>query len=678
MSYKRTSPQPVIEGGTGAQTLTSHGILLGQGTSAITATAAGGANTVLLGQGAADPIFGTVPNAALTSSSVTLNNGNNITVTGSPLSLGGTASFNLTGTTDHAIQLGNAGGSLSSLGVGASGTVLTGVSASDPAFSATPTVTSMTVTASPLAGTDAANKSYVDSVASGFTFEPSTVAATTADLGPVIYFNGAAGVGATLTNNGAQAAFSVDGVSPAHLDRVLVKDQADQTQNGIYDLTTVGSGASNWVLTRSTNYDDPTEIKPGTVVPVTSGTLNAGTTWLETATVTAVGTDPIIFSRFTGASLATFHTDSGNATVSGSAITMAGGSNINTSGAGSTITYNLNASPSIAGTLTAGTGLVATTGNITASGGNVTASALVSAGTSMSAGTTITAGTGLIATTGGLTLSSFTEGALVTSSAGVASAVTGTAGFVLTANAPGSAPSFQASPSSSISITGNTGGDLVGNAFTFSGGATGLSFGGAGSTETLTFAGITANGGTVSLATDATNSTINVGTGAGIKTTTLGSTNTSSITTINAGSGAINLSSTAGTNLRTIAAGYTGSNWITLQEDVQTTDATPTNLLDVPVADSQMISIKGYINGFRSTFASSIGAEVFFTVQRSAGGNVAIVGTPIVNTNTNSTADVVCIVDTGAQTAIIQVVGVAATTWNWVGTFEYMYLNSNA
>lgn len=101
-------------------------------------------------------------------------------------------------------------------------------------------------------------------------------------------------------------------------------------------------------------------------------------------------------------------------------------------------------------------------------------------------------------------------------------------------------------PLSSISITGDTGGALTGSSFTFTGGTTGLSFGGLGSTQTLTFAGITANGGTVSLATDATTSTINIGTGAGVKTSTFGSVNTTSATTIQSGSGALNVISTGG------------------------------------------------------------------------------------------------------------------------------------
>lgn len=92
-----------------------------------------------------------------------------------------------------------------------------------------------------------------------------------------------------------------------------------------------------------------------------------------------------------------------------------------------------------------------------------------------------------------------------------------------------------------ISITGDTGGALSGISFVFTGGSTGLTFNGAGLTETLQFAGITANGGAVSLATDATTSTVSIGTGAGIKTVTLGSTFAGSTTTIQAPSGGVTM-----------------------------------------------------------------------------------------------------------------------------------------
>lgn len=144
----------------------------------------------------------------------------------------------------------------------------------------------------------AATKQYVDAISTGITIKQAVVAATTGAL-TATYANGAAGVGATLTNAGAMAAFAIDGVSPALNDRVLIKDQASTFENGIYTVTTVGSGAVNWVLTRATDYDTAAEIASGTLVPVNQGTANSLTSWLQTATVVTVGTDPVVFTQFT-------------------------------------------------------------------------------------------------------------------------------------------------------------------------------------------------------------------------------------------------------------------------------------------------------------------------------------------------------------------------------------------
>lgn len=148
----------------------------------------------------------------------------------------------------------------------------------------------------------AATKEYVDQFAAGITVILAAEAATTpagGDLGGV-YFNGVAGVGATITNAGAMVAFAVDGYSANLNDRILVKDQTNSFENGVYSVTTVGSGIANWVLTRTTDYDlAPAQIKPGTLVAVNNGTVNATTSWLETATVTNIGIDPILFSQFT-------------------------------------------------------------------------------------------------------------------------------------------------------------------------------------------------------------------------------------------------------------------------------------------------------------------------------------------------------------------------------------------
>jgi hypothetical protein len=72
----------------------------------------------------------------------------------------------------------------------------------------------------------------------------------------------------------------------------------------------------------------------------------------------------------------------------------------------------------------------------------------------------------------------------------------GTATNVLTSNGVAMAPTFQALPATSISITGDTGGVLTGNAFIFTGGFTGLTFNGSGTTEALEGILAVANGGT--------------------------------------------------------------------------------------------------------------------------------------------------------------------------------------
>lgn len=150
----------------------------------------------------------------------------------------------------------------------------------------------------PTSAQDAATKNYVDAIAQGITVQGACYAGTTANLNAT-YVNGVSGIGATLTNAGALAAFSVDSVSPALNARILVKNQSTAAQNGIYTLTTVGSGAVAWVLTRATDYDQAAEINPGDLVVLTAGSTQANSSWLQTATVTTIGTDAISFSQFT-------------------------------------------------------------------------------------------------------------------------------------------------------------------------------------------------------------------------------------------------------------------------------------------------------------------------------------------------------------------------------------------
>ena len=129
-----------------------------------------------------------------------------------------------------------------------------------------PTLSANSATAVP---TQQSVKTYVDNVAgSGFNVLTAAYVATTANL-TASYSNGAAGVGATLTNSGTQVALTIDGIAVSASQRVLVKNQTSEAQNGIYTVTDIGSGSTNWVLTRATDYDTAAEINPGDLVPDT-------------------------------------------------------------------------------------------------------------------------------------------------------------------------------------------------------------------------------------------------------------------------------------------------------------------------------------------------------------------------------------------------------------------------
>lgn len=156
-----------------------------------------------------------------------------------------------------------------------------------------------------LVGVDGITKKYLRSdelkyflTAQGLTAYSAASVATTGAL-TVTYANGTLGVGATLTNAGAQVALTIDGVLMTVAARVLVKNQASTFQNGIYTVTTVGTGATNWVLTRATDYDQAAEVIQYGVAPVSQGTINAGLVYQETgAGPFTIGTTPITFTAY--------------------------------------------------------------------------------------------------------------------------------------------------------------------------------------------------------------------------------------------------------------------------------------------------------------------------------------------------------------------------------------------
>ena len=150
--------------------------------------------------------------------------------------------------------------------------------------------------ATPTADNDAANKAYVDGVVNGLDVKESCQLATTGNLSAT-YDNGAG----TLTA-GSNGALSVDGVTPSVNDRILVKDQTTQTQNGIYKVTTVGDGSTAYVLTRSPDADTASELTGGTFFFVEAGSTNADNGYVATHNGTPTfGSTSITFSQFSGA-----------------------------------------------------------------------------------------------------------------------------------------------------------------------------------------------------------------------------------------------------------------------------------------------------------------------------------------------------------------------------------------
>jgi hypothetical protein len=116
------------------------------------------------------------------------------------------------------------------------------------------------------------------------------------------------GVGATLTNAGANAALSIDSVALSLTNRVLVQGQTNQFENGIYTVTTVGDGSTAWVLTRATDADQyaPTDVSKlgyGDYFFITSGIGYAGSSYVLTTPTGEItfGITNIGFSQFAAA-----------------------------------------------------------------------------------------------------------------------------------------------------------------------------------------------------------------------------------------------------------------------------------------------------------------------------------------------------------------------------------------
>ena len=128
----------------------------------------------------------------------------------------------------------------------------------------------------PTSAQDAATKAYVDSLSSGLQWKSPVRAATTAN-----------GTLATAYEDGD----TIDGITLATGDRILLKDQTTASENGIYTVN--ASGAP----TRATDMNGGTEANAAAVF-VTSGTVNADKGFVQTTDSPTIGSSSLVFVQF--------------------------------------------------------------------------------------------------------------------------------------------------------------------------------------------------------------------------------------------------------------------------------------------------------------------------------------------------------------------------------------------
>ena len=157
----------------------------------------------------------------------------------------------------------------------------------------------ITGAAEPINSSDLATRGFVESVAQGLDVKEAVKVATVGGLAGTY-----ATSGQTLTAN-SNGAIQVDGVTLSVTDRLLLRSQADGTQNGVFTVTTVGDGSNPFVLTRALDSNTSSEVGAGAFMFVEQGTANSGKSFIQSVSGPTLDTDALVFSVFGDSTIAT-------------------------------------------------------------------------------------------------------------------------------------------------------------------------------------------------------------------------------------------------------------------------------------------------------------------------------------------------------------------------------------
>ena len=155
----------------------------------------------------------------------------------------------------------------------------------------------ITITDAPTSSTDAANKNYVDTVAQGLDPKESVATSTVTDLSATYSPAGGTAGSGSFTS----APTMIDGYALSDSDRVLVKNQLDAKQNGIYEVITAASG--DWQRAPDQDGTPASEVSTGNFTFVENGTQNISTGWVITSGtgILTLNVDNIDWNQFSGA-----------------------------------------------------------------------------------------------------------------------------------------------------------------------------------------------------------------------------------------------------------------------------------------------------------------------------------------------------------------------------------------